>query len=338
MAGEEAQQLELPEVVVKVDAETPPVADVVVTPEVKDPAIHDLVEQYKDLEAKSKASEAAREAAAQRALAAQQEADAARRDAAAARAAATSSNLDTITTSLTAAQEAAEAAQRDIELAITNGDAKGQAEAQRRMARAEALVLRYDEAKSDLEARKAKPQAVERPADPVEAYAQGRAPQTANWLRAHGDYITDTRKNHKLQAAHNNALADGVAPDTPEYFEHVETFLGMRKVEVKPEVEVTDGDNVQRPGAAKKPAARQVAPVAGARGSGGAVERNEVRLASYEVAAANDGTHVWGSHDFASGRIKDKSLIGTPIGNQEMARRKLAMQKNGLYDRAYLEQ
>lgn len=343
--ADDVQEVEQPDVVVQVEAETPP-AEVVVKDDkavVKDPAINDLVQQYKDLEAKEKASNEAKADAERRARDAQVEADNAKREAAAARQAATNSNLDTITTALTAAQEAADAAQRDIELAISNQDAKAQADAQRRLARAEALVLRYDESKSDLEARaKVKPAEPTRPSDPVEAYAQGRAPQTANWLRSHRDYVTDQRKNHKLQAAHSNALSEGIEPDTDAYFEAVETFLGLRKVEktVDPP-EVTEGDNVQRPSvaaAAKKPAARAVAPVGSSRANGGTVSGNEVRLSAGEAQAATDGTHVWGAHDLASGRIKDKSMIGSPIGHQEMARRKLAMQRNGQYDRAYLEQ
>jgi hypothetical protein len=35
------------------------------------------------------------------------------------------------------------------------------------------------------------------------------------------------RKTAKLQAAHSDALAEGVAPDTPEYFSHVNRFLGI---------------------------------------------------------------------------------------------------------------
>lgn len=336
MAGEDVQTLEQPDVVVTVDADHPPAPDVVVKTdgEAKDPAIQDLIDQHKELEAKSKASDEAKREAEQRAAAARQEAEQARRDAAAARAAATSSNLDTITTSLTAAQEAAEAAQRDIELAISNGDAKAQAEAQRRLARAEALTLRYDEAKSDIEARAKRPPQTERPADPVEAYAQNRAPQTAAWIRSHPDYVTNQLKQHKLQAAHSLALAEGIEPDTPEYFESVETFLGMRKVEKKADAdaEVTDGDNAQRPGAAKKPAQRAVAPVAGSRGSGGAVDRNEVRLSPGEAAAATDGTHTW-NYDDPSGQKKFKK--GDPIGVQEFARRKLALTKQGAYDRTY---
>lgn len=82
-----------------------------------------------------------------------------------------------------------------------------------------------------------------------------------------------------------------------------------------------------------------VAPVA----AGGGISSSnggggtEVTLTRGEAMAATDGTHRWGQHDLAAGRIKDKSLIGQPIGHGEMARRKLWGQKNGLYDKNFTD-
>ena len=325
MAGE-AEQLELPDVVVKVEPETTPEI-VVKTETVRDPAVKDLVEQYKELEAKAEEHKAAKEAAQQRATVAQNEAASARREAEQARAQATSSNLDTITTALSSAQAEAEAAKRDSKTAIQNGDADAQADAYERMAKATTLVSRYDEAKADLETRKAAPPKRAESADPVEAYAAGRTEQTANWLREHREYVTDPRKNQKLTAAHHDAVAEGYSPDTAEYFSHVEKFIGIKKVEDKP---VTAGDDVARPGAAKKP--RAVAPVAGSAGSGGAVPSNEVHLKDFEARAAVDGTHIW-NYDDPSGQKRFKK--GDPIGVQEFARRKQKLTQQGQYDRSY---
>jgi hypothetical protein len=58
-----------------------------------------------------------------------------------------------------------------------------------------------------------------------------------------------------------------------------------------------------------------------------------VKLTKREAEHADDGTHTWGRHDLAAGRIKDASLIGKPIGSQEFARRKLVMQRDGHYRR-----
>lgn len=328
MAGEEAAQLELPEVVVKLEPDAAAAPEVVVKTEVKDPAVNDLVNQYKELEAESEKRRVAKEDAEKRASAAVQDAAAARQEAATARTAATSSQLDTITTALSSAQAEVESAKKEFRAASEAGDFDAQATAMERMTDAKARVLRYDEAKADLETRKtAKPVT---PTDPVEAYAAGRTEQTANWLREHREFVIDPRKNQKLTAAHHDAVADGLSPDTPEYFDHVEKFIGLKKADVVEKV-VTEGDDVQRPGA-KKPAVRQVAPVNGSRGTGGAVPTNEVRLSAREAEAANDGTHVW-NYDDPSGQKKFKK--GDPIGTQEFARRKQKLTQQGAYDRSY---
>lgn len=317
------EQLDL---LVKIDpVEAAPAADVVV--KVGDDPVKDLAAQYKELEAKSAGETAAREAAEQREAAAQREATAARQEAATARSAATASNLDTVTTALAAAQTAAEAAKRDMRAAKEAGDLDAEMDAQDRLTTARIDVRTYDEAKANLEARAKAPPA--KPSDPVEAYIQGRSEQTATWLRAHRDFVTDQRKNQKLTAAHHDAVAEGLSPDTADYFTHVEKFIGIRKEEK----EVTEGDNVQRPGAAKRPAAaRTVAPVNGSSGSGGAVGGQEVRLSQGEAARATDGTLIW-NYDDPSGQKRFKK--GDPIGTQEMARRKLAMKASGQYDRSY---
>lgn len=325
MAGED-------EVVVKIEPEVSgETKDVVVKADitVKDPAVNDLVTQYKELEAESERRKVAQQDANKRAAESAAEAARARQEAAAAKAAATDSNLDAVSTALTAAQNEIEAAKRDIKTAGEAGDFDAQSAAYARLAKASALELRYDEAKADIETRKAaKPEPVARPSDPVEAYIQGRTEPTAAWLREHREFVTDPRKNAKLTGAHYDAVGDGLSPDTTEYFEHVEKFLGLRKADVP----VTDGDQVQRPGAIKKPAARMAAPVNGSGGSGGATGGNEVRLSQREAAAATDGTHTW-NYDDPSPQKKFKK--GDVIGVQEFARRKLKLTEQGAYDRTY---
>jgi hypothetical protein len=82
-------------------------------------------------------------------------------------------------------------------------------------------------------------QANSRPADPVEAYAHGRDPRAAAWLRRNPQFVTDQRLNFKLQAADADARAEGHAPNTDGYFAHVEKFVELRGA--------SDGDSVQSP-------------------------------------------------------------------------------------------
>lgn len=295
---------------------------------VKDP-VADLTNQYEALKVETEQRKVAQQEANKRAADSAAEASRARQEAAAAKAAATDSNLDAISTALSSAQADIESAKRDIKNAIESGDAQAQADAYDRLATARSLALRYDESKADLEARKAaKPETPARPADPVEAYIHGRTEPTANWLRDHRDFVTDPRKNNKLTAAHYDAVGEGIAPDTTEYFEHVEKVLGLRKADTV----VTTGDDVQRPGAVKKPAARVAAPVNGSAGTGGAVGGNEVRLSAREAAAATDGTHIYNFDDPSPQKRFKK---GDPIGIQEFARRKQKLTEQGAYDRTY---
>src|SRR5581483_347220 len=111
--------------------------------------------------------------------------------------------------------------------------------------------------------------------DPVERYIEGRTEPTARWLREHRDWITDPKKNAKLTAAHFNALGEGLQPDTSEYFEHVETFIGLKKAAE----EKTNGSAKSAP---QKKSGAPVAPVAASTGgtNGGG---NEVRLSRTEA-------------------------------------------------------
>lgn len=286
-----------------------------ISTEVKDPAMQELMAQYKDLEG--------RQAEKDRLLAeAEREKERLRVEAEGAKKQVASSHLDTVTTALNSAKADAEQAKRDIRVAKDAGDVDAEIEAQDRLAQARADERRLDEAKSDLEARaKAPPKRQAPPSDPVEAYVQGRTAPTASWLRAHPEFITDPRKQAKLTAAHYDAEGDGLVADTPAYFAHVEKFLGIGG-EAVTKAAPTEAEQV-RP---KK--AAPVAPGSAVSNGGGGDGRPVVMLTRGEAAAAQDGTHVW-NYDDPKGKFKK----GEPIGTTEFARRKLAMQKQGLYDR-----
>lgn len=294
----------------------------------------DLVQQFKD-QAEDNRKRA--EAAEQRERTERQGREAAERREQAAHGQVADSQLDTVSSGLAAAQTDAEAASAEYQSAMEAGDFARAAKAQRRIASAEAKIVRLDEAKADLEARKTK--TAEEPAktrteqtaetraaaDPVEAYIANRTEPTAKWLREHKDWITDDKKNRKLTAAHWEAVDDqGLKPDTPEYFEFVETKIGLKQPAK------TNGNG------AAKPTRRSSVPVAPVQASGGGTNGGgtEVRLSQREAAAAVDGTHIY-NYDDPSPQKRFKK--GDPIGIQEMARRKHEMTKQGLYDKSYVE-
>lgn len=285
----------------------------------KDPAVEELASQFREAKA---AEEAANRRAAEsdrRAAAAEQQAETAKKQVA-------NSQLDTVVTALNAAKADAEAAKRDIRAAKEAQDVEAEIEAQDRLAMARADERRLDEAKADLEARAKAPPKREQPqqVDAAEAYVRNRTPQTEQWLRAHMDFVRDPRKQAKLSAAHYDAEGEGLVADTPEYFAHVEKFLGITKsgeVEKKPPTEA----------AQVRPKPAPVAP-GSAVANGGSSGGQTVVLTQREANAAIDGTIVWNWDD-----PKGKFKKGDPIGHAEMGRRKLAMQKQGLYDKTAYE-
>ncbi len=299
-----------------------------------------LAQQYKDLEADNAREKEKRQQAEARARNASAEADRARQEVAASRVDVVDSQYDTVSTGLAAAQQEASAAEAEYAAAFDKGDAGAMAKAQRKMANAEARAVRLDEAKAELEVRRKEPrqqqqQRTERALarteandDPVEAYVAGRTRPTQDWLRAHPDWVTDPKKNDRLTKAHMNAVSMDLAPDTDEYFEHVENFIGLRK-------QATNGSGNGREPAtpAKRKTSVPVAPVGqssgGTNGGGRAVT-----LSKKQADAAKDGTHVW-NYDDPSPQKRFKK--GDPIGIQEMARRVEIQTKQGLYDRVYTE-
>ena len=178
------------------------------------------------------------------------------------------------------------------------GDSAGLVEAQARMA--------------EIEARRAHLQAQEQtirstpvpPSDPVEAFCANRSEPTANWVKAHPDWVRDPRKQAKLTSAHYDAIAEGHAPDTPGYFEKIERAIGLKgdgnKRSTQPEPQKYDPNDynthVSRGG-------------------------KEVYLTAGEAKAAVDGSLVW---NFGPKK-------GQPLGIQEVSRRKAQMIAEGRY-------
>ncbi len=332
-----------PEIEVQVEDKPPPATQVEVpvekaAPEPKTDPVAELKAQLEATKAERERERQGREDADRRAQAERTARTQAERDSETARGEVSDSRLQSIESGIAAANAEITAGEAAAIAAAEQGDWKRLAEENRRVARAEARVLRLEEGKSDLESQRPVPQRGEPPvaADPVEAFIAGRASATQTWLRSHPEQaralamtmvgqatVEEQRRSARVNAAHNNAIADGLAPDTPEYFSHVEDFLGLNK----PEPEA-------KPAPAKK-AASLVAPVSSA--DGGAVNGNSsiVKLSQREATAAQDGTHPW-NYDDPTGKNRWKK--GDPIGIQEMARRKKKLMEAGQYDKTWLEQ
>ena len=67
-----------------------------------------------------------------------------------------------------------------------------------------------------------------------EDFLRGKTAPTQEWLRKNDQYFTDPTFHNKTTGAHHFALAQGLRPDTPEYFRFVEEQLGMSQQNPNP--------------------------------------------------------------------------------------------------------
>lgn len=201
--------------------------------------------------------------------------------------------------------------QRDIDLmkdkyaeSMAVGDYNRAAELQAAMSSNAAKLLQLENGKSALEAKakEAPKREAERYSDPVEAFASQLSPKSADWVRKHPQFVTDSRLNQKMIAAHNIALADGYEADSEDYFVAIEETLKIRK-QPQREAEDTSGSPLS---SASKPAQRSVQPPP-APVRGGGARSNVVRLTRAEAEIAK--------------------TFG--MTEQEYAKHKLALEKEG---------
>jgi len=112
--------------------------------------------------------------------------------------------------------------------AMAAGDYDHAAEVQEAMSHNAAKLLQLHNGKQAMENRPRQAPPAPAYTDPVEAFASQLTPQSAAWVRRHPEFVTDARLNQKMIAAHNLAVADGIDPDTPDYFGYVESILQVR--------------------------------------------------------------------------------------------------------------
>jgi hypothetical protein len=323
------------EIVVQIEEETPEpkeAASVVVVDDTKKTvSADDPIETLKSqLAARQSEVEAANQRATQAETAAQQSTQRARQaeqDAELARTQAAESTKSTIQSGIAAAKAEADSAKQAYKAAFESGDADKVADAQFRLAGAVADLRMLEQAQSDIQEAPPKRQEPRQPPqeDPIEAFINQRTAPTAKWLREHRDYLTDPKKNAKMQAAHFDALGSDIPVDSPQYFDHVERYLGMKTETPAP-----------KPNGAEPSQRRPTAPVAPVTASGGGMSGGAVtvKLTRGEADAATDGTLQW-NYDDPSGKGRFKK--GDPIGIQEMARRKAALTKDGRYQNANID-
>jgi hypothetical protein len=139
-------------------------------------------------------------------------------------------NLHLVTNAIETVKQNSAVLKRNYAEAMAAGDYAAAAEAQEQMSGNSAKLLQLEQGRIALEnAPKQQVMQPVRPADPVEALASQLSPRSAAWVRSNPQFARDSRLYAKMIAAHNLAVADGLSPDTDEYFETVESTLKMTR-------------------------------------------------------------------------------------------------------------
>jgi len=131
----------------------------------------------------------------------------------------------------------AEMLERDYANTLSEGDYAKAAKLQRQMAQVESKLIQLSQGKEavqeklnyerqmlEQQRRQPQPQYEQQPTDPIEAQIQSvKSPTSQAWLRSHRDVLADPVKTKLMTAAHYEADALNIQPDTPEYFAHIES-------------------------------------------------------------------------------------------------------------------
>lgn len=193
-----------------------------------------LQEQLEAMQASQKASDdravrAEREAAEARRITADRE-----RELNETRTRAASLEGDVINGGLSAAQAELAAAESELERAGESGDYKAMAKAQSRIGRASAQIVSFEAGAAEI-AERPKPearqeQARQAPVDPIAGIETNPNlfPAEKEWLKAHPDAVTDTKRNNELGVGYERAIAKGLVRGTPAYFGFLEEFMGYK--------------------------------------------------------------------------------------------------------------
>jgi hypothetical protein len=244
-----------------------------VTDEIKD----DLTPEagIEELRRKLADEQSARQAESAARMAAERAAKDAQAAARAATAEVEDANLTMVKTALAAVDRDLQVHEENFRVASEAGDWAAAGKAMTAQAAAQARKLQLENGKEELEARaKApNPQPVTQ-TDPVEMLASQLSPTSAAWVRSHPQFARDPVQYKRMIAAHSLAEADGLKPDTDEYFASIESTLRIRK----PEPAQTETDTPLSNAAAPRKPPPSAPP---SRGGG-----NTIRLSAEEVEAA----------------------------------------------------
>jgi len=140
--------------------------------------------------------------------------------------------------------------------------------------------------------------------DLVDQLASRVTPRSAAWLRDRRDHLRGEREIRKMFRAHEDAVDDGIEPDSDEYFQYIDQRLGIRSNIDETDTRTTAESPMSAAAAPKRAVQPPPAPV-----SRGGQRSNVMRLTAAEAETA-------------------KALGMSP---EEYAKNKALLQKEGRY-------
>lgn len=206
---------------------------------------------------------------------------------------ASQSRGESISATIAAASAEIASALKDIKEAKDIADTAAESEAIARLTEAQGNLrdAKRGQAALEAEAKEAAeaPKNQTKTAPTTEQIIDGSSlPDVAKqWLRAHPEFISDPRKNARIQALHNVVVGqDDKEAYSPEYFEAMEERLGMKE---KPKKSVEDDEQDNNGGSiVSAPVSREVPDSSGKRSS----DSQTLTVAQREAAKMSGITEV----------------------------------------------
>jgi hypothetical protein len=272
--------------------------DIVIKEVEEQPKVELTVEDgINELKAKLEEEKRAREDAERRAKEAYEIANVSKADA-------HDSNLRLIENAIDTVKRNAEILKQNYKDALAAGDFDSAANYQSDMIKADNDLrqLNYGKQQYETQARSVQVQQ-----DPVERMTAQLTPRSAEWVRAHPEYAKDPILTRRMIRAHEDAIDEGYAADTDEYFNFVETKLKIRRNDVQQQeaaLSEASAPTQRRSAPPAAPVSRSATPTAGGRSNVVTLTRAE-----RETAAALGMT----DREYASNKqalIKDGKLTG----------------------------
>ena len=136
------------------------------------------------------------------------------------------SNMHLVNNAIETVRQQQEILKENLKAAMANNDYDAVVEYQSSLSDGSAKLLQLEQGRQALQEAPRVQEPRFQPSDPVEVLASQLTPRSAEWVRRHPEYASGNLYN-KMLAAHNLAVADGIAPDSDRYFESVESVLGI---------------------------------------------------------------------------------------------------------------